>query len=77
MESSVGFHDCGFVATVLFAFVSYLSPIVFIVIPKLLWMNDSNESGDPLACGTACKVRPIQFIGIGIKHQCPYVFFRW
>nr|CAB3267594.1 vang-like protein 2 [Phallusia mammillata] len=50
LQSSVGFHDCGFVATILFAFISYVTPIAFVVIPKILGKSFQNDS-----CGTVCK----------------------
>ncbi|XP_002121953.2 vang-like protein 2 isoform X1 [Ciona intestinalis] len=51
IEASIGFRDCGYVGTIIFALISYLSPIAFVVMPKFLWDNSSPLS----ACGTSCK----------------------
>uniref|UniRef100_H2YB63 Vang-like protein n=1 Tax=Ciona savignyi TaxID=51511 RepID=H2YB63_CIOSA len=50
IEASIGFRDCGYIGTIIFALISYVSPIAFVVIPKFLWDN-----GPPIQCGTSCK----------------------
>jgi len=47
-ESLIGFHDCGYIGTVVFACLSYFTPIVFVVLPKIVWLQNVTD------CGTAC-----------------------
>jgi len=48
-ESVIGFHDCGYIGTVIFACLSYLTPIAFVVLPKIAWIEEVS------GCGTSCK----------------------
>jgi len=50
-ESTYGFHDCGFIGTVIFACISYMTPIAFVIVPQVVWLKPVQESH----CGTPCK----------------------
>jgi len=56
--ATMGFYDCGYIATVIFALISYISPIAIVIIPRL-WLVSGPASSD---CGTSCKVRYLEIL---------------
>ncbi|XP_039247608.1 vang-like protein 2 isoform X2 [Styela clava] len=48
IEASIGFRDFGFVATVILAFISFVTPIAFVVLPLFFGPGDTS-------CATPCQ----------------------
>ncbi|CAK8694886.1 vang-like protein 2 [Clavelina lepadiformis] len=59
VEPSIGFHDCGYVAGIVLAFLAYVSPAAFLLLPKLLGLIENPFKG---SCEATCQVTLIGMI---------------
>jgi len=71
-EWTLGFNDCGYIGTIVFALISYLSPIAFIALPKFAWLANVRD------CNTRCKgsLISISFKMILLLVASWAIFFR-